>query len=71
MKVSFCNYNEAIEKLYDKLKLEHPELQLTKNKCIGACDKCGSESIIRVDGVLLNELDSDELYKKILTMCNN
>lgn len=71
MKISFCNYNEAVEKLYDRLKENYPELELTRNKCIGACDKCGCEPMVRVDGTLVTDKDCEVLYNKIINMVLN
>ena len=53
MKISFCQHNEGIEETVEAVRTEYPECTVTLNKCIGACDKCGTTLIARINGKLV------------------
>lgn len=66
MKVSFCEHNAASGKVMDMIKKYYPQIEVSVNKCIGECNKCGRLYIARIDGKLIEGETSEELYEKIV-----
>ena len=61
MKISFCQHNDGVEEIVEAVRTEYPECIVTLNKCLGACDKCGTTLIARINGKLVEAEACEDL----------
>lgn len=66
MQVSFCRENQCREEVINLLRENHPEYNITENKCIGECGKCTHLYICRVEGKLLESDTAIGLYEQLV-----
>ncbi len=65
-KISTCKCNEGQEGLVRELKkVIGEEHNITENMCIGACNLCSYKYIARVDGVLVDKYNLEEILNTI------
>lgn len=65
MKVEFCENNKGYEPVVEKLKKNHPEIEIEIKPCLLFCEKCKTSVIARIDGQYIEGEDAEELLKKI------
>jgi uncharacterized protein YuzB (UPF0349 family) len=68
MKVSFCGFNEQKDEVLNFLKLNHPEIETSINRCIYSCGDCSNKPIARINGELLVGKNSQDLINQILSI---
>jgi len=65
-KISTCKCNEGQEELVKELKkFLGDDHKITENMCIGACNLCSHKYIARVDGVLVENDNLEEVLNSI------
>ncbi|WP_346936907.1 DUF1450 domain-containing protein [Clostridium sp.] len=65
-KISTCKCNEGQEELVKELKkFLGDDHKITENMCIGACNLCSHKYIARVDGVLVENKNLEEVLNSI------
>ncbi|WP_346940135.1 DUF1450 domain-containing protein [uncultured Clostridium sp.] len=65
-KISTCKCNEGQEELVKELKkILGDDHKITENMCIGACNSCSHKYIARVDGVLVEKENLEEVLNSI------
>ena len=67
MKIRFCEHNKGSGKAYKRIEKEFPKLSVKRKDCIKKCGQCHKNPFAVVDGKTICAVDSDELYRKIVS----
>lgn len=65
MKIVFCANNAGNDIVINRLKDEHPEVEISMKKCLNKCGACATASIAMINDKLYVEESEDELYEQI------
>lgn len=66
MKIRFCENNDASGVVCKRLRVEYPELNIKRKKCLKKCGMCNSSLIAVVDGNTLKGKNQEDLYLMIV-----
>ncbi len=67
MKVKFCKKNEFSNAVITMITETHPNIKISKSKCLGKCHKCKTQPIAKIDKELLVGVDAKDLYNMIIS----
>lgn len=65
IKINFCEENKGKKKVINMIKENHPDVEISKKKCLGKCKQCSDQPIAMIKDKLIKGKDSEELYEKI------
>ncbi|MBC7962191.1 MAG: DUF1450 domain-containing protein [Steroidobacteraceae bacterium] len=68
MKIRFCEHNKGKGKLFRRLKVDFPELNIKIKDCVKQCGACREMPLAVIDKKKMTGKDGDELYHKIIEL---
>lgn len=67
VKVKFCEKNKGKDAVITMITENHPNIKISKKKCLGKCHRCKCHPIAMVDKKLLVGADEGNLYDMIIS----
>jgi uncharacterized protein YuzB (UPF0349 family) len=68
MKIRFCEHNKGKGKVFRRLTVEFPDLNIKIKECIKQCSACRETLLASVDKKKVTAKDGDQLYDKIVEL---